>query len=78
MKCILKAKEGYGAKILYFKENEFGEKTLYLDKNFKQVISHYDKESIIIISDKIDLIEIKGDLFLPIKEFNKIRKEFFS
>lgn len=34
MKCILKAKEGYGAKILYLKENEFGEKMLYLDKNF--------------------------------------------
>lgn len=78
MKCILKAKEGYGAKIFYYKENESGDKEVYKDIQYEKRISNYDKESIIPIDENAELISVGNELFFTLEEFEKVKEKFFS
>lgn len=78
MKCILKAREGYGAKILYYKEDELGRKKVYKDEKCENQIYNYDINSIIIIKEDSPLIKIGDELFLPLGQFSEIKEKFFS
>lgn len=77
MKCILKAREGYGAKILFIKQ--IGDKlTLFEAETFTKEIKDFDNDSIIILKEDIIPVKIGGNLFLCIKDFSEIKEIFFS
>lgn len=78
MKCILKAREGFGAKILYYKENEAGQKEVYQDKNFKIKLNNIQQESIIILNEKVETIKLGGELYLYGNDLRRIKELFFS